>query len=82
MVEIQCKRDNSLCSLVLFRNQDVNCTYQHLLPRLDDARVDEFHDVIADGRVLHMILQGCRIGLSLLQDGLHDRIAHDFLTGR
>ena len=53
-----------------------------LLARLDNTRVYEFHDLLADGRVLHVVLQRLRVGLRLLQDALHDRVAHDVLTFR
>ena len=49
------------------------------LPGLDDTSVDELHDVLANGWVLHVILQRSGVRLRLLKDGLHDRVTHDFL---
>ncbi len=34
--------------------------------RLDDACIDELHDLITNSRVLHVILQSAWIGLCLL----------------
>lgn len=45
----------------------------------DDTSVDQFLDLSSDNRILHMILQCLRIGLSLLQDLLHDWVIHDSL---
>ena len=50
------------------------------LPRLDNTSIDELHNLVPHRRVLHVILQRLRIGLRLLQNTLHDRIAHNFLS--
>jgi hypothetical protein len=49
-------------------------------PRLDNTSIDELHDLVPHRRVLHVILQRLRIGLRLLQNTLHNRIGHDFLS--
>ena len=49
------------------------------LPGLDNTSVDKFHDLVANSWVLHVILEGTRVLLRLLQDLLHDRISHYFL---
>jgi hypothetical protein len=49
-------------------------------PRLDNTSVDELHNLVPHRRVLHVILHRLRIGLRLLQNTLHNRIAHDFLS--
>jgi hypothetical protein len=49
------------------------------LSRPDDTRTDQFINLIPDDGVLHVILERCRVGLSLLQDRLHDWITHNLL---
>ena len=49
------------------------------LPGLDNTSVDKFHDLVADSWVLHVILESGRVALGLLEDRLHNRIAHDAL---
>lgn len=49
------------------------------LTSLDDTSVDQFHDLLANSRILHVILQGGGVGLSLLEDGLHNGVAHNAL---
>lgn len=45
----------------------------------NDTSIHEFLDLLANYRVLHMVLQGPRVRLRLLQDLLHDRIVHNTL---
>jgi len=45
----------------------------------NDTSIHELLDLLANYRVLHMVLQGPRVRLSLLQDLLHDGIIHDTL---
>ena len=51
-------------------------------PRLDNSCIDEFGDLVPYRRVLHVVLQRLRIALCLLQNTLHYRISHDFLSIR
>ena len=45
---------------------------------LDDTGVDQFHHLLLNSRRRsHVMLENSRVGLGLLQDALHDRIAHD-----
>lgn len=50
-----------------------------VLSCLDDTGIDELHDVLTHRWVLHVVLQRGWIRLCLLQDRLHDGVAHDFL---
>lgn len=50
----------------------------HNLPaNTDDTSSDKLLDLGPDVGVLHVLSQSRRVGLSLLEDGLHDRIGHD-----
>lgn len=49
------------------------------LSRPDDTRSDQLLDLAPDDGVLHVVLERGRVGLSLLQDRLHDWVAHDLL---
>lgn len=50
-----------------------------VLPRPDNARTDQFVDLVPDDGVLHVVLECGRICLSLLEDRLHHGVAHDLL---
>lgn len=43
----------------------------------NDASSDQLLDLRLDTGVLHVLTEGSRVGLSLLQNGLHDRVLHD-----
>ena len=47
--------------------------------RPDDTRTNQLIDLIPHNRVLHVVLERRRVGLSLLQNRLHDWIAHNLL---
>ena len=49
------------------------------LSRSDNTRTDQLIDLVPDDGVLHVVLERGRIGLSLLQDRLHHRVAHNLL---
>ena len=52
----------------------------HLIPILaDDAGRHELHDLVADRRVLHVLVERARVGARLLEDGPHDGVAEDLL---
>lgn len=48
-----------------------------LTTHANDASSDQLLDFGTNARVLHVLLQSGRIALCLLQDGLHDWVAHD-----
>lgn len=43
----------------------------------DNTCSDQLLDLGLDARVLHVLAEGSGVGLSLLQDGLHDGVLHD-----
>lgn len=61
------------------QHEDKDRTLRYQSPGLDDACVDKLHDLIANKWVAHVILQGTRVLLGLLQNRLHDRVGHDLL---
>jgi len=66
-------------SQVLLRSEPPLPPESTNLSRPDNARADQLIDLISDDRVLHVILERSRVGLSLLQDRLHDWVAHNLL---
>ncbi len=71
--------DTKVTTLPLEAQPDERKRKRRILSCLDDAGVDELHDVLTHRRVLHVVLQRGGIRLRLLEDRLHDRVAHDFL---
>ena len=49
------------------------------LSRPDNTCTDQLIDLVPDDGVLHVILEGGGVGLSLLQNRLHDWVAHNLL---
>ena len=49
---------------------------------LDNTSIDELHNLGPHRRVLHVVLQRLGTALRLLQNTLHNRIGHDFLSSQ
>lgn len=47
------------------------------LANANNTSCDELLDLGADARVLHVLAESRRVGLGLLQDGLHDWVLHN-----